>query len=405
MGAGSERIEARAKNRRININPQVANRRGGLFCPPATQSPESLRGGNQQPANQSPAALAAKLAGLCAGSALNGRKLRFMEVCGTHTMSVQRHGLKELLPANMELISGPGCPVCVTPAALLAQALAIARTPGVIMTSFGDMLRVPIAGDSLLKASEEGFDVRLVTSPLESLQIAERAPDKQVVFFAVGFETTAPLSAATVRLAAERRLTNFSLFSAHRLMPPALRSLLYADLCIDGLLLPGHVAAVSGADYFAFVPRELGLAAVVAGFEPADIMQALLSLTQQAAVRECRLQNAYPRAVRQGPNPTAWAVMNEVFTPTIAEWRGLGRIADSGLVLAPTYAAYDTLNRFFVAAPAAVENSACHCGDVLRGKLSPVNCPLFATTCNPNNPQGPCMVSTEGACAAAHSYG
>ena len=342
--------------------------------------------------------MTAELAEICASPRLCGGKLRFMEVCGTHTMSVYRHGLKKLLPANVELISGPGCPVCVTPAPLLGKALSIAREPGVIMASFGDMLRVPLAGESLLKARGSGCDVRLVTSPLDALTIAAANPGKQVVFFAVGFETTAPLSAATVQEAAKRGLNNFFVLSAHRLMPPALNQLLAANPRIDGLLLPGHVAAVSGAEYFAFVPRELGLPAVVAGFEAADIMRALTALARQKAAGECRLENAYPRAVRPGPNPTAWSIMEQVFTPADAHWRGLGAIADSGLALNSVYTAYDALNRFPVAEAKIEENPSCRCGEVLRGELNPAQCPLFATACNPKTPQGACMVSSEGAC-------
>ena len=347
------------------------------------------------------ASLAEGLAAICAGPALAGRRLRFMEVCGTHTMSVYRHGLKKLLPANVELISGPGCPVCVTPTALLAQALAIAGEPHVIMASFGDMLRVPIAGESLLKAGEEGCDIRLVTCPLEALEIAEWQPQKQVVYFGVGFETTAPLSAATISVAAGRGIANFSLLSAHRLMPPALRQLLSNGPPLDGLLLPGHVAAVSGADYFAFVPQELSLPAVIAGFDPTDIMAAILALAHQAAKGERRLENAYPRAVKPQPNPTAWAVMNQVFKPANANWRGLGEIADSGLILAPAYAKYDASKRFSVKSTEVKENPACRCGEVLRGELNPTSCPLFASVCRPENPQGACMASSEGACGVA----
>jgi hydrogenase expression/formation protein HypD len=364
-------------------------------------SPADHKIGNYLQHKGSAASLAEELAAICADPALAGRRLRFMEVCGTHTMSVYRHGLKKLLPANVELISGPGCPVCVTPPALLAQALTIARQPGVVMTAFGDMLRVPINGDSLLKAGEEGYNIKLVTSPLEALEIAKQAPEKQVVFFAVGFETTAPLSAATIRLAAQQGITNFSLLSAHRLMPPALRQLFSNGSPIDGLLLPGHVAAVSGADYFAFVPKELGLPAVVAGFEPAEIMTALLALAYQAAKNECRLENAYPHVVRPEANQTAWAVMNQVFTSVNANWRGLGEIANSGLVLSKAYATYDALNRFNPPTTEAKENPACRCGDVLRGELTPQDCPLFASVCNPDNPQGACMVSAEGTCVNA----
>ena len=359
---------------------------------------------HQKDAVQTPTALAEALARLCDSPALSGRRLRFMEVCGTHTMSVYRHGLRKLLPANMELISGPGCPVCVTPADTVAQALAIAGQAQVILASFGDMLRVPVAGQSLLKAGAQGCGIRLVTSPLEALEIAAQNPTNQVVFLAVGFETTAPLSAATVRLADQRRVTNFSLLSAHRLMPPALRQLFVFQPRLDGLLLPGHVAAVTGADYFAFVPQELGLPAVVAGFEPPDILAALLALTRQAALGQCRLENAYKRAVRQTPNPTAWAVMEQVFMPQDACWRGLGWISNSGLKLTPAYAGYNALNRFHIKAPETRENPACRCQDVLRGQLKPAACPLFARACHPDDPQGPCMVSSEGACAAEYRY-
>jgi len=357
--------------------------------------------------SDSPQALAAKLAELCASPALAQRKLRFMEVCGTHTMSVYRHGLKKLLPANVELISGPGCPVCVTPAALTAQALAWARQPGVTLVSFGDMLRVPVARDSLLQARAEGCDVRMVISPLEALQIAEQEPRQQVIFFAVGFETTAPLSAATILQAAQQRLKNFSLFSAHRLMPPALRRLLRDGPHLDGLLLPGHVSAVSGADYFAFVPEELALPAVVAGFEPAEILSALLMLAHQAAARVCRLENAYSGVVRPEPSPTAWAALQQAFLPADAYWRGLGEIAGSGLAIRPAYAAYDAAIRFGLPEAGLMEiaeNPACCCGLVLRGEMKPSACPLFGAVCSPEDPQGACMVSSEGACAAVYRY-
>ncbi|MCL1974749.1 MAG: hydrogenase formation protein HypD [Firmicutes bacterium] len=345
-----------------------------------------------------------KLANICALPALTERKMRFMEVCGTHTMSVYRHGLKNLLPHNVELISGPGCPVCVTPANLLSQALAIARLPGVIMTSFGDMLRVPVAEDSLLKARAEGCDIRLITSPLEALEIAASQPDKQVVFLAVGFETTAPLSAATIKKAALRGINNFSVFSAHRLMPQALRQLLASNPRIDGLLLPGHVAAITGSAYFAFIPQELGLPATVAGFEAEEIMAALLALTQQLANQTCCLENSYTRAVGKEANSFAINIMEEVFMATDAYWRGLGEIKLSGLALKPAYLAYDALSRFNISVTKIAENPLCRCGDVLRGELDPPKCPLFSTVCHPENPQGACMVSAEGACAAAFKY-
>lgn len=328
---------------------------------------------------------------------------RIMEVCGTHTMSVYRHGLKKLLPEGFCLISGPGCPVCVTPAALLARALALSRRPGFIITSFGDMLRVPLHGDSLLKARDEGADVRLVLSPLEALEIAAREQAREVVFLAVGFETTAPLAAATLQMAMERGIKNFSVLNVHRTMPEALRAVLTDSPRIDGLLLPGHVSAVTGADYFGFVPRELAKPAVVAGFEPGEIMVALKLLIAQLDKGECCLQNAYPQAVRAKPAP-AWAVLNEVFEPADALWRGLGRIENSGLALRPAYAGFDAEKRFGLADISEEENPACCCGEVLRGAMRPRECLLFGRSCSPESPEGACMVSSEGACAAVYRY-
>jgi len=343
-------------------------------------------------------AAAQRIAALCAGPALAGRNLCIMEVCGTHTMSVHRYGLKKLLPANLKLISGPGCPVCVTPAPLLAQALALARQPGLTIASFGDMLRVPLCGDSLLKAREEGADIRLVTSPLEALAIARREPLRQVVYFAVGFETTAPLTASTLQLTAEQGVDNFFILCAHRTMPQALRQLLRVSPQINGLLCPGHVATVSGAAYFDFIPAELGKPAVVAGFEPLDIMEALLMLTEQLAANECRLENAYARAVRQQAVNPAWLVMEQVFEPADALWRGLGQIAGSGLELKAAYTSYDALRHFAIAASTAADDPACRCGEVLSGQIQPRECPLFGNLCNPEHPAGACMVSSEGAC-------
>lgn len=347
---------------------------------------------------------AERIAVLCASPSLAGRSLNIMEVCGTHTVSVYRYGLKQLLPPNLSLISGPGCPVCVTPALLLEQALTLARDYGVIITSFGDMLRVPLGGDSLLKAREQGADVRLVTSPLEALNIALQEPMRQVVFLAVGFETTAPLTASTLQLAAEQNADNFSILCAHRTMPQALRALLGESTQINGLLIPGHVAAVTGADYFDFVAGGLGKPAVVAGFEPLDIMEALLKLVEQLAAGECRLENAYTQVVAQQANSSAWAALNQVFEPADALWRGLGMIPGSGLKLRKAYAAFDVCRRFDLADTRAQDNPACRCGEVLRGLLHPRECPLFGRVCSPDSPEGACMVSSEGACAAAYKY-
>lgn len=340
-------------------------------------------------------------------SALPPQPLTIMEVCGTHTMSIARYGLRGLLPPSIRLVSGPGCPVCVTDSSLISAALAIAAQPGVIFTSFGDMLRVPAGENSLLAVRDQGADVRLVLSPLDALALAEQNGDKEIVFFAVGFETTAPLTAATLRLAAERKIENFSVIPAHKTMPAALRSLLAASKRIDALLCPGHVAAITGARAFSFVPRELGKPAAVAGFGAAEIMRAVLALARLSSRGEIKLLNCYPHAVRAQGNATALAMLDEVFAPTDATWRGLGVIQESGLGLRDGYARFDALSRFaeaVAAAPRAQDNPACCCGSVLRGEAAPGDCPLFARACTPGRPAGACMVSSEGACAAAYRY-
>ncbi len=335
---------------------------------------------------------------------LSARQFIIMEVCGTHTMSIFRYGIKQLLPDNLRLISGPGCPVCVTPVASIAQAIAIARLPKMIFTSFGDMLRVPSAEDSLALCRDEGCDVRVVLSPLDALKIAAANPDREVVFFAVGFETTAPTTAMTLKIAREQKISNFRIISAHKTMPQALRSLLGAGHHSDALLCPGHVAAITGAASFDFVASKLKLPAAVSGFEPVEIMTALLVLAKQLAIGEARLVNAYPRAVRENGNPTALAALAEVFMPSTAKWRGLGTIADSGLELRAGYADFDALRYYQPAESAVTDNPGCRCGLVLRGEITPAECPLMGKVCTPDSPQGACMVSSEGSCAAYYKY-
>lgn len=339
-------------------------------------------------------------------NALAPPQTTIMEVCGTHTMNIYRYGIKRLLP-NIRLCSGPGCPVCVTDAATISRALAIARQHNVIFTSFGDMLRVPAGKDSLQLAKEQGADVRLVLSPLDALAIAKENPQKEVVFFAVGFETTAPLVASTVELAAAEKLENFFVLSAHKTMPAALRALLAPSEGISALLCPGHVAAVTGADYFSFLCRDLHLPAAVAGFLPVDILLAIKALVLQHISGQSELANCYPRAVSRGGNQQAKSVLQRVFTACDAVWRGLGNIPQSGLMLAPAYRQFDAAQHFsevLAAAPLCSDHPECQCGNVLQGKLDPCDCPLFGRACTPQRPLGACMVSGEGACAAAIKY-
>ncbi|MDO4581032.1 MAG: hydrogenase formation protein HypD [Bacillota bacterium] len=332
------------------------------------------------------------------------RPLTLMEVCGTHTMSIYRWGIKRLLPDNIRLISGPGCPVCVTPEQTLAQALALSERPELTLASFGDMLRVPLGGRSLLSARQQGADIRIVLSPLDAMQIAIDEPARQVVFLAVGFETTAPLTAAVLEQARERHIDNFSVIAAHKTMPPVIRALFSEGTAVDGLICPGHVAAITGARAFDFVASELHKPSAVAGFEPADIAKAIYALVKQAAQRRCVNENCYRRAVSEAGNVHAQALLRRVFEPAAAEWRGLGSFADSGLTLSAPYADFDALARFAPSYETPPAQTACRCGDVLRGRISAGDCPLFGGVCTPQQPQGACMVSAEGGCAAAYKY-
>lgn len=330
------------------------------------------------------------------------RPVRLMEVCGTHTVAIFRHGLRQLLPPQVELVSGPGCPVCVTPNEYLDAALAYAAQPGAVIATFGDMLRVPGSFSSLEREKSRGARIRTVYSPLESLELAASSPDDKVVLLGVGFETTAPLTAACVLEAARRGLRNWSVLPAHKLVPPALAALLRQPQSrVDGLLLPGHVAAVTGTAPFASLP----LPAVVAGFEALDILEAVLRLVRQVAAGERRLENAYRRVVRAEGNPLAQQLVAQVYRPAAASWRGLGRLEASGLEVRPEFARWDARQAWPVAVPGGAEPPGCRCGEVLCGSITPPQCPLFAKACTPLAPVGACMVSVEGACAAWYKYG
>ncbi len=337
---------------------------------------------------------------------LNTKKVRFMEVCGTHTVSIFRAGIRQLLPENVELVSGPGCPVCVTPDDYMDKAIFYAKQPDVIIATFGDMLKVPGTSSSLNAARAEGADIRVVYSPLDSLPIAAANPDKKVIFLAVGFETTAPTAAATVLAAEKQGLTNFFVLSAHKLVPPALRMLLAdPEVRVDGFILPGHVCVVTGTEAFAFLPRDYQMPGVVTGFEPLDILRSLYRLSCQTAAGIAKIENEYGRVVRPEGNPAAWKVLREVYEPVDASWRGIGRIEKSGLAVNEKYRRFDIEAVRPVELPAETKKTACRCGEVLRGIIQPPACPLFGKACVPEHAVGPCMVSVEGVCAAWHKYG
>ena len=332
--------------------------------------------------------------------------LRFMEVCGTHTVALFQSGLRSLLPPGLIHVSGPGCPVCVTSSGEVAFALELARRDEVILASFGDMLRVPgPEGLSLKEARAEGARVEICYSPFEALALARKHRDKKVVFLGIGFETTAPAVAATIKEARRLDLENFSVFSCHKLVPPALEHLLkQGRTAVDAFLLPGHVSAVIGLEPYRFLSEAYQVPGVVAGFDPLDMLMALLMICGRKKEGGAEVQNQYKRVVKRQGNPKARAMMQEVFSVQDADWRGLGPIPASGLGLAGEYEAYDALKVFGQKPKVIPEPRGCSCGEVLQGLIRPDECPLFKTKCTPAAPVGPCMVSTEGSCAAYYKY-
>ena len=339
--------------------------------------------------------------------ALRPEPVKLMEVCGTHTMAIAKAGIKTLLPEGVELLSGPGCPVCVTPAEVIDQVLALAMEPGVTIASYGDMLRVPgsTPGDSLLRRRALGARVEIVYSPIDAIEIATAEPLREVVFLGVGFETTAPGTAAAVLTAAEQGVKNFSVWSMLKLVEPALRALIGLEgFEIRGFLCPGHVATILGERGFRFLPEEYGMPAVISGFEPEDILLSVYALLRQIREGKPRVQNEYTRAVSPEGNKLAQAILAQAFEPREDLWRGLGRIENSGLGLREELREYDAQRRFGLETLPPPKPSACRCGQVITGRLAPKGCPLFGTRCTPEDPVGPCMVSSEGACAAAYKY-
>ena len=334
--------------------------------------------------------------------------VKLMEVCGTHTMAIARAGIKTLLPEGVELLSGPGCPVCVTPAELIDQILDLAMEPGVTVASYGDMLRVPgsTPGDSLLRRRALGAKVEIVYSPIDAIEIAKAAPDREVVFLGVGFETTAPGTAAAVLTAREQGVKNFSVWSMLKLVEPALRALMGLEgFEIQGFLCPGHVATILGERGFRFLPEEYGMPAVISGFEPEDILLSVYALLRQIREGKPRIQNEYTRAVSPEGNMLAQEILRQAFEPREDLWRGLGRIENSGLGLREELRDLDAQRRFGLETLPAPKPTACRCGQVITGRMAPKDCPLFGKRCTPEDPVGPCMVSSEGACAAAYKYG
>ena len=339
---------------------------------------------------------------------MNGlnRPLKLMEVCGTHTVEIFRHGIRDVIPKGITLLSGPGCPVCVTSVQDVDAAIAIARNPGVIMATFGDMMRVPGGAQSLLEARSEGADVRVLYSPIDALTLAQKEPNREVVFFATGFETTSPLIAGTIAHAELAGSKNFTIFTAHKLVPPALKVLLDSpDVQVDGFILPGHVSTIIGTLPYGFVARQYGKPSVVTGFAADEIIEGILMIVRQIAEKRAAVEIQYTSVVRREGNPRAVALLEKYFEPSDAYWRGIGVIPESGLKLRERYAAFDANIKFHPPVSDAREPELCSCGDILRGVKVPTECALFGAGCTPDNPVGPCMVSTEGSCAAYYKYG
>jgi len=334
-----------------------------------------------------------------------GREVSLMEICGTHTHAIGRYGIRRLLPKTLRLISGPGCPVCVTSIADVDRALCLAGLPGVIFATFGDMLRVPgTGGESLQRLRASGADVRIISSAADAVRFALENPAREVVLMGIGFETTAPTVAAAVLGARRRGAGNLSVFSVHKTVPQAIRALIEdRSLRIDGFICPGHVSVITGVEAYRMIPQA-GRAAVITGFEPADIAEGILMILRQVADGRCEVAIQYTRGVKEQGNARAREIMAKVFDRGDAEWRGLGVIPGSGLLIRREYEDFDALKRFALPEIRSVEFRGCRCGEILRGVMDPAGCNLFMKGCTPANPVGPCMVSSEGTCAAYCKY-
>lgn len=348
--------------------------------------------------------LARRMAALI--SDYKGETVSIMEVCGTHTMALSRFGIRNLLPGNIRLVSGPGCPVCVTPVSYINSALELAEKSGVIITTFGDMMRVPGSGSTLLRKKAEGRDIRVVYSALDALQLAEENPEKSVVFMSIGFETTTPGTALTIKKAYEKGIRNFTVLAANKTMPEALK-LLASDKenKIDAFLYPGNVSAITGLKPYEELADKYGMSGAVTGFEPLDLLYSLIHLLQGVKENKTVLYNQYSRVVKPEGNPIALSIMNEIFEPCDSTWRGLGSIPGSGLRIKEKYTEFNAAHVFGLVQEEGKEPAGCRCGDVLKGRVIPSECGLFKKTCSPESPVGACMVSSEGTCAAYYRYG
>lgn len=337
--------------------------------------------------------------------AISREKVRLMEVCGTHTMAIFRSGIRALLPETVTILSGPGCPVCVTSQHEIDTFIKVAGMKDVIVATFGDLMRVPGTHSSLQKERAEGKDIRIVYSAFDALDIAESNPQKEVVFLGIGFETTAPTIAASIVGGEKRKLDNFSVLCAHKLVPPALAALMATDgVRIDGFICPGHVSVIIGSMAYLPVVEKYNVPCVVSGFEPADILQSIYVLVKQIEAGDAKLQNEYRRAVAFDGNERARQIMYQVFEPTDARWRGIGTIPQSGLKIQRKFDSFNAEKRFDLAVPDSKEPKGCACGEILMGMKTPPECPLYKKVCTPTHPVGPCMVSTEGTCAAYYKY-
>jgi len=334
------------------------------------------------------------------------KTVRLMEFCGGHTHAILRYGIRQLVPKTVEMRSGPGCPVCVTATADLDKAIALSHLPDVIITTFGDMIRVPGSYSSLQKAKAEGADVRIVYSTIDAVEIAQANPKKSVIFVGIGFETTVPTIAASILKAQQDKTENFHVLSLNKLTPPVMKALLDSgEIKLDGIVCPGHVSVIIGSHPYEFIPRDYGVACVISGFEPLDILLCIDRLVEQIEEGEPRVEIAYPRGVKPEGNRKALHLVEDVFEIGEANWRGVGILPRSGLKIREEYGLFDADKVFSVSLKPPLEPEGCRCGDIIRGAAVPLECKLFRKVCTPESPVGPCMVSSEGACAAHYQYG
>lgn len=337
---------------------------------------------------------------------ISKKPVKLMEICGTHTVAIFHYGIRDVLPPNITLISGPGCPVCVTPNKHIDEAIELCKRPEIILTSYGDMMKVPGSKSSLAAEKASGADIRIVYSTLDAVRLAQENPDKQVVFFGIGFETTSPTVAAAILEAERQGIHNFSVVGAQKMVPEAIRALLSDDVIgIDGFICPGHVSSMIGVEPYRFIADEFKIPAVIVGFELVDVLQGIYMLIKQIEEGEAKVEIQYNRSVPVEGNPHAMALLFKVFEPTDAIWRGIGCIPGTGLKIKKEFEKYDAVKKFGVEITEDREHPGCKCGDILKGIKTPLECGLFSKACKPEHPVGPCMVSVEGTCAAYYKYG